>query len=149
MEPAHIPMFLSRKFSTKTGIILPSCKLILKLSVDRSLVQAICKQFSSSAISSDDIKRVLDSIADSNNYRAHRPPPWTHFIRAEILVLAGGAFLPAPAVPASTSISARLKIVQPGILPAFSQIVLVKNRAVLWYLRLHFYSGCEHEMCGC
>ena len=31
------------------------------------------------------------------------------FILAELLVLAGGAILPAPAVPASTTISARLK----------------------------------------
>ena len=37
--------------------------------------------------------------------------PWTHFILAEILLLAGGAILPA-AEPASTSISARLKRVQ-------------------------------------
>ena len=35
--------------------------------------------------------------------------PRTHFILAEILVLAGGAILPAPAVPASTMISARLQ----------------------------------------
>ena len=38
--------------------------------------------------------------------------PWTHFILAEILVLAGGTIPLAPAVPASTRISARLKRVQ-------------------------------------
>ena len=38
--------------------------------------------------------------------------PWTHLILAGILVLVGGAILPAPAVPASTRISARLKHVQ-------------------------------------
>ena len=36
----------------------------------------------------------------------------THFIQAEILVLVGGAIPPAPAAPASTMISARLKRVQ-------------------------------------
>ena len=36
----------------------------------------------------------------------------SHFILAEILVLAGGAIPPAPAVPAITRISARLKRVQ-------------------------------------
>ena len=35
-----------------------------------------------------------------------------HVSLAEILVLAGGAILPAPAVPASTGMSARLKSVQ-------------------------------------
>ena len=38
--------------------------------------------------------------------------PWTHFSLAEILVLVGGAILPAPVLPASTRISARLKCVQ-------------------------------------
>ena len=33
----------------------------------------------------------------------------THFIQAEILLLSGSAILPAPAVPASTRISAWLK----------------------------------------
>ena len=37
---------------------------------------------------------------------------WAHFILAEIIVLAGGIFLPAPAVPASTRISSRLNRVQ-------------------------------------
>ena len=32
---------------------------------------------------------------------------WTRFSLAEILLLAGGAILPKPAVPASTRISAR------------------------------------------
>ena len=36
----------------------------------------------------------------------------TNVILAEILVLVGGAILPAPAVPASTRISARLERVQ-------------------------------------
>ena len=40
------------------------------------------------------------------------PCPWTHFIVAEILVLVGGAILPAAAVPASTRMSARLKRIQ-------------------------------------
>ena len=35
--------------------------------------------------------------------------PWTRFSLAKILVLAGGAIPPAPAVPASTRISARLQ----------------------------------------
>ena len=34
---------------------------------------------------------------------------WTHFSLAEILVLVGGAIPPAPAVPASTRISAKLR----------------------------------------
>ena len=38
--------------------------------------------------------------------------PWTRVSLAEILVLAGGGILPAPAVPASTRIFARLKYVQ-------------------------------------
>ena len=38
--------------------------------------------------------------------------PSTRFSLAEILVLAGGAIPPAPAVPTSTRISARLKRVQ-------------------------------------
>ena len=38
--------------------------------------------------------------------------PWTRFSLVEILVLVGGAIPPAPAVPASTRISARLKRVQ-------------------------------------
>ena len=42
----------------------------------------------------------------------------THFILAEILVLAGGVIPPAPAVPASTRISARLKRVQKHSSPA-------------------------------
>ena len=37
---------------------------------------------------------------------------WTNFVLAEILVLAGGAILPSPVVPASTRISAKLKCVQ-------------------------------------
>ena len=37
---------------------------------------------------------------------------WTRFSLAEIVVLVGGAIPPAPAVPASTNISVRLKRVQ-------------------------------------
>ena len=38
--------------------------------------------------------------------------PWTHFSLAEFLVLVGGAIPPAPVVPTSTRISARMKYVQ-------------------------------------
>ena len=41
----------------------------------------------------------------------------TRFILAEILVLVGGAIQPAPVVPASTWISARLKYVQEQVSP--------------------------------
>ena len=39
----------------------------------------------------------------------HKTRPKTRLILAEILVLDGGAILPAPVVPASTRICARLK----------------------------------------
>ena len=38
--------------------------------------------------------------------------PWTHLILAEIMVLAGGVVPPAPPVPASTRVYARLKRVR-------------------------------------
>ena len=41
------------------------------------------------------------------------PCPCTRFSLAEILVLAGGVIPPAPAVPTSTKISARLKRISP------------------------------------
>ena len=41
--------------------------------------------------------------------------PWTRFSQAEFLVLAGVAISPAPALPASTGISARLKRAQEHI----------------------------------
>ena len=37
---------------------------------------------------------------------------YTHFSLAEIVVVVGGAIVPAPAVPASTRVSSRLKRVQ-------------------------------------
>ena len=46
--------------------------------------------------------------------------PWTHFSLTEILVLAGGTILPAPAVPVSTRVSGRLRCVQGAARPPSS-----------------------------
>ena len=53
--------------------------------------------------------------------------PWTRFSLAEILVLDDGAILPAPAVPASSRISARVTRVQGhcspvNLVPASQQV---------------------------
>ena len=48
---------------------------------------------------------------DSSALSTAETCPCTYFISAEILVLAGGTIPPAPAVPASTRISVRLKSV--------------------------------------
>ena len=52
------------------------------------------------------IRGLLDDMIDS---RAGGLSSWTHLSLAEILVLAGGPRPPAPAVPSSTRMCARLK----------------------------------------
>ena len=51
--------------------------------------------------------------------------PQTRFRLAEILVLAGGAILSAPAVPASTRISARLKRFTGAVILAWGHVAQV------------------------
>ena len=69
---------------------------------------------------------------------------------AEILVLAGGAFLSAPAVPASTRISARLKRVQAHSSPVSLALgfLLGSYRGALrltWYVQ--DAPGCAARVC--